>query len=202
MPDDIFEPEPDVDIHANQAEYGDVRNQLAVQMLKKMRDSITHVIQLLEQGDSARATRQLVDLVTHNGNLTQEMETKTRSRVLEGVFDGEMMVGSDGARYHVPENYASKSRLIEGDILKLTIQPDGTHVYKQIGPVERQRLIGKLALDPSTQEYVVACGDQVYKVLTASVTYFKGVPSDEIVIVVPRAGGSNWAAVESIVENR
>lgn len=199
MPDDIFQPEPDVDTHANQAEYGDVRNQLAVQMLKKVRDSITHVIQLFEQGDSTRATRQLVDFVTHNENLTQEMEMKTGSRVLEGVFDGEMMVGSDGARYQVPENYASKSRLVEGDILKLTIQPDGTHVYKQIGPVERRRLIGKLAIDPSTQEYVVACCDQVYKVITASVTYFKAVPGDEVVIVVPRAGGSNWAAVESVV---
>lgn len=201
MSDDIFENEPDVESHANRVEFADTRNQLAVQMLKKMRDSITHVINLLEQGDSARATRQLVDLVTHHNGLTQDMERKTGSRVIEGVFDGEMMVGADGARYQVSENYASKSRLVEGDILKLTIQPDGTHVYKQIGPVERQRLFGKLAIDPSTQEHVVACDDQVYKVLTASVTYYKGMAGDEVVIVVPRAGGSNWAAVESVVSN-
>ena len=201
MPDDIFENEPDVETHANRVEFADTRNQLAVQMLKKMRDSITHVIQLLEQGDSARATRHLVDLVTHNNGLTQDLEQKTGSRVLEGVFDGEMMVGADGARYQVPENYASKSRLVEGDILKLTIQPDGTHVYKQIGPVERQRLFGKLALDSSTQEYVVTTDDQVYKVLTASVTYFKAMPGDEVVIVVPRSGDSGFAAVESVVSS-
>jgi hypothetical protein len=201
MNNDLFENEPDAEEHANRVEFSDTRNQLAVQMLKKVRDSITHVIQLLEQGDSARATRQLVDLVTHNNGLTNEFEEKTGSRVIEGVFDGETMVGADGARYQVPENYASKSRLVEGDILKLTIQPEGTYVYKQIGPVERKRIFGKLGIDPSTQKHVVASDDRVYKVLTASVTYFKAIVGDEVVVVVPRSGESDWAAVESVVRN-
>ncbi|MBI5370123.1 hypothetical protein HZA85_02970 [Candidatus Uhrbacteria bacterium] len=205
MPDDLeyfeqpFESEPDVDAHANQREYADVKNQLAVQMLKKMRDSLTHVIQLLEDGDAPRATRRLVDLVTHQKSFESKLQSQTGSRVVEGVFDGLAMVGADGARYDVSANYASKSRLVEGDMLKLTIQPDGTYVFKQIGPVERERLVGKLHLDPSTQEHVVHCGDQVYNVLTASVTYHKGMPGDEMVIVVPRGGQCRWAAVENIV---
>lgn len=202
MPDDFFENEPEVDTHANAIEYGDARNQLAVQILKKMRESITHVIQLLETGDTTRATRQLVDLVTHTQDARGSFELKTGSRVVEGVFDGVSMVGSDGARYEVPQNYASKSRLVEGDMLKLTIQPDGTYVFKQIGPVERQRLVGRLHVDPSTQEHVVHSENQVYKVLTASVTYYKGVPGDEVVIIVPRDGNSGWAAVENIVLKR
>lgn len=202
MSDDFFELEPEVDSHADRLEYGDVRNQLAVQMLKKMRESITHVIQLLETGDTIRGTRQLVDLVSHTHDVRGAFELKTGSRVVEGVFDGVSMVGSDGARYEVPQNYASKSRLVEGDILKLTIQPDGTYVFKQIGPVERQRLVGRLHLDPSTQEHVVHSENQVYKVLTASVTYYKGVPGDEVVIIVPRDGNSGWAAVENIVLKR
>ena len=86
MPDDIFENEPDVESHANRVEFADTRNQLAVQMLKKMRDSITHVIQLLEQGDSARATRQLVDLVTHNNGLTQDLEQKLINLKVNNFF--------------------------------------------------------------------------------------------------------------------
>lgn len=204
MPNDDpqFSHEPDAETHAARLEYPDARNQLAVQMLKKMRDSITHVIALLETGDTARATRQLVDMVTDGKSARDQFETATGSRVVEGVFDGEAMVGADGVRYEVPHNYASKSRLVEGDILKLTIQPDGTYVYKQIGPVERARLIGTLHLDPATQEHVVHCADTVYKVLTASISYYKGVPGDEVVVLVPRAGSTRWAAVESIVNSR
>lgn len=197
--DVIFSSEPDVKTHAARLEHDNARNHLALQMLRKMRDNITHVIQLLETGDSARATRQLVDLVTHTRASRESFETATGSRVVEGVFDGVCMVDAEGVRYDVPNNYASKSRLVEGDMLKLTIQPDGTYVFKQIGPVERQRLIGKLHMDPSTQEHVVHCGESVYKVLTASVTYYKGVAGDEVVIVVPKSGASNWAAVENIV---
>ncbi len=193
----LFENEPEAETHAHGKEHTHVRQELAVQMLKKVRDSITHVIQLLETGDTARATRQLVDLVVSE----KESGTQSGNRVLEGVFDGVCMVGSDGLRYDIPHNYASKSKLVEGDILKLTIQPDGTYLYKQIGPVERQRLIGRLHVDTSTQEPVVHAGERVYKVLTASVTYYKGVPGDEVVILVPRDGDSLWAAVENIVSN-
>ena len=38
-----------------------------------------------------------------------------------------------------------------------------------------------------------------WKVLTASVTYYKGRDGDEIVILVPKIGESKWAAVENIV---
>ncbi|MBM5789984.1 hypothetical protein FJZ23_02780 [Candidatus Parcubacteria bacterium] len=199
--DELFHTEPEAEAHAIRIEHGGARNQLAVQMLKKMRDSITHVIALLESGDTARAARQLVDLVAHDKDRRSSFETATGSRVVEGVFDGQAMVGADGARYDVPHNYASKSRLVEGDMLKLTIQPEGVYVYKQIGPVERARMIGKLHLDSATQEHVVHCGDQLYKVLAASITYHKGIPGDEVVVLVPRDGGSRWAAVESIVSN-
>jgi len=38
--------------------------------------------------------------------------------------------------------------------------------------------------------------------LTASVTYFKGQENDEIIILVPKAGESKWAAVENIVKKQ
>ncbi|MBT5807801.1 hypothetical protein HOI18_00830 [Candidatus Uhrbacteria bacterium] len=194
-----FEPEPDVEAHALHVEHGDARGRLALQMMRQVRDSMNHVIQLLEEGDTARATRQLVDLVSHKRSMSDELEDLTGARVLEGVFDGQFMVGSDGVRYKVSENYASKSKMVEGDILKLTIKADGTYLYKQIGPISRKRLIGRLGTDSSTNEAVVICGDDVYKVLTASVSYFKGVPGDEVVVLVPESDRCIWAAVDNIV---
>lgn len=122
------------------------------------------------------------------------------SRVIEGVFDGQNMVGPDGKQYSVPANYASKSKLVEGDVLKLTITNDGTFIYKQIGPVERQRLIGELVRDTNSGEYKVLAGGKSFKVLLASVTYFKGDASDEVIVLVPKEGESRWAAVENIIK--
>ena len=122
-------------------------------------------------------------------------------RIIEGVFDGENMIGPDGKQYSVPANYASKSKLVEGDILKLTITPRGTFVYKQIGPIERVRLIGMLEQE-ANGSYLVTADGRKLRVLTASVTYFKGQVGDEIVVLVPKSGDSKWAAVENIVKNK
>jgi hypothetical protein len=197
--EETFEYEPDVDQHATEVENGDVRTRLAMQMLHQVRDSLNHVIQLLEEGDTAKATRRMVDFVSQKKSVAGDLENLTGSRVLEGVFDGQFMVGSDGVRYNVPENYASKSKLVEGDILKLTIKPDGTYLFKQIGPVDRKRLVGRLGVDSSTNEPVVICGDDVYKVLAASISYFKGATGDEVVVLISSADRCVWAAVENIV---
>lgn len=130
------------------------------------------------------------------GRITSTVDGK----IIEGVFDGQNMVGPDGKMYSVPANYASKSKLVEGDHLKLTITGDGSFIYKQIGPVERQRLIGILTKDEVTNEYRVLAGDRSYRILLASVTYFKGEPGDEVVILVPKDKLSRWGAVENIIK--
>lgn len=119
--------------------------------------------------------------------------------VVEGVFDGQVMIGTDGKQYPIPANYASKSKLIEGDMLKLTITPEGSFVYKQIGPVERKRLIGIVSQD-DLGNYVVIADGKAYRVLLASVTYFKAEPGDEVTIVVPRDSESVWGAIENLVK--
>lgn len=121
--------------------------------------------------------------------------------IVEGVFNGQIMIGPDGKQYSVPANYASKSKLVEGDILKLKIEADGSFIFKQISPVERNRLVGHLIKDKATNGFVVLAGDRIYKVLMASVTYFKGNEGDEAVILVPKDSDSNWAAVENIIKN-
>lgn len=122
------------------------------------------------------------------------------AKIIEGEFDGQNMVGPDGKQYSVPANYASKSKLVEGDVLKLTITRDGSFIYKQIGPIDRQRLIGQLVRDEVTSEYKVVADGKNYKVLLASVTYFKGEPGDEVVVLVPTGREARWAAVENIIK--
>lgn len=122
------------------------------------------------------------------------------ARVIEGVFDGQGMIGPDGKHYTVPANYASKSKLVEGDMLKLTIQPDGTFLFKQIGPIERERLVGVLAYDEQTRQFFGIVNGQSYALITASVTYFKGEVGDEVIMLVPKGATSKYAAVENIVK--
>lgn len=120
-------------------------------------------------------------------------------RMIEGVFDGQNMVGSDGRQYLVPQNYASKSKLVEGDILKLTIQQNGGFLFKQIGPIERERVVGQLMRDENTQDWKVVAEGKKYNVLPASVSYFKGQVGDQVVSLIPKSAPSRWAAVENII---
>ncbi|HET7630020.1 MAG TPA: hypothetical protein VFK03_01460, partial [Candidatus Saccharimonadales bacterium] len=83
----------------------------------------------------AAATELLISVVGDDEKVAPVVRDDTLGKVIEGVFDGQNMVGSDGKTYPVPANYASKSKLVQGDILKLTIADDGTFLYKQIGPV-------------------------------------------------------------------
>jgi hypothetical protein len=111
------------------------------------------------------------------------------------------MIGGDGKTYAVPANYASKSKLVEGDMLKLTIGVRGNFIYKQIGPIDRQRLIGTVALDQETGQFLVLSGGRSWKALRASITYFHGEVSDEAVILVPKNAPSRWAAVENVIKS-
>jgi hypothetical protein len=43
-------------------------------------------------------------------------------QIIEGVFDGQDMIGADKKTYPVPANYASKSKIVEGSKLKCTIK--------------------------------------------------------------------------------
>lgn len=146
-----------------------------------------------------------VDLKTASNDFSTKAQSvgsekiEGNNKVIEGVFDGQQMIGPDGKRYSIPANYCSKSKLVEGDILKLIVKPDGSFIYKQIGPIERKRVKGVLSKDPVTGEFKAHAGGKEYKVLKASVTYFHGDAEDEVVILVPEDGDSVWAAVENII---
>ncbi len=122
-------------------------------------------------------------------------------RIMEGVFNGQNMIGADGKEYIVPANYASKSKLVEGDILKLTINARGNFLFKQIGPIERTRVVGTLEESEAGGGWCVNSANKKWRVLTAPVTYFKGESGDEAVILIPKNTPSKWAAVENVIRS-
>src|SRR6185436_15520688 len=129
----------------------------------------------------------------------QVLSVSEGGKVIEGVFDGQNMMGPDGKQYPVPANYASKSKLVEGDVLKLTIAEDGSFIYKQIGPVERRKILGSLVQDDKGEYKVIAEG-KTYKVLLASLTYFKSEPGDQVTIVLSKDTEATWGAVENVIK--
>ncbi|NTW30593.1 MAG: hypothetical protein HGB37_00480 [Candidatus Moranbacteria bacterium] len=119
--------------------------------------------------------------------------------IVQGTFDGQFMQGADGKQYPIPANYASKSKLVEGDMLKLAITPDGSFIYKQIGPVERKHAIGIVTQDEHGN-FLIAAENRMYRILFASVTYFKLEPGDEVAILLPRDLQANFAAIEHVLQ--
>ena len=144
----------------------------------------------------AAANELLVSLVGDDERIQAKVSDEILGKVIEGVFDGQNMVGSDGKTYPVPANYASKSKLVQGDILKLTIADDGAFLYKQIGPIPRKQVVGQLKLEGG--HYFVSIGTKDYRVLLASVTYFKAKPGDQVGVNVPEDdSAAEWAALEA-----
>ncbi len=147
----------------------------------------------------AAAKELLISIVGDDGNVVTPAAShneEVSGKVIEGVFDGQIMIGPDGKTYPVPANYASKSKLVEGDIMKLTIADDGGFIYKQIGPVGRKQIIGTLTQHDGA--YYVEANGREYRILLASVTYFRVNIGDQVTIIVPEDNpDATWAAVEA-----
>lgn len=170
---------------------------LVMQMIDAAEKNIQSAKQLLRESGGIAPVRTSSSAVFEKAHsLTGSSEG---DKVIEGVFDGQNMIGPEGKQYPVPANYASKSKLVEGDVLKLTIAEDGSFIYKQIGPVERRKVMGLLMQDERGDYKVIADG-KAYKVLLASLTYFKADAGDEVTIVLPQDTDSDWAAVEHVIK--
>lgn len=128
----------------------------------------------------------------------QEQRNDDEGNAVYGVFDGQIMLGEDGKQYPVPSNYASKSKLVENDMLKLVITPTGNFIYKQVGPVERKYLIGIVEKD-ERGNYLINSEGKRYKTLLAAATYFKVEAGDEVTLVVPRDKEPVWCAIENVL---
>ena len=103
-------------------------SELPEKQIKRLRSLLT------EAETNLSAAKELLTSMLGDGDIiTTPAATVSESpegKIIEGVFDGQIMIGPDGKNYPVPANYASKSKLVEGDILKLTIGESGKFLYK------------------------------------------------------------------------
>lgn len=168
-------------------------SELPEKQVKRLRSLIQEA-----ETNLAAAKELLISIIGDDGQVvTPRSSTEDISgKIIEGVFDGQVMIGPDGKSYPIPANYASKSKLVEGDILKLTIADDGSFIYKQINQVPRKQVIGTVTQHDGV--YYVEANGQEYRILLASVTFFKIAEGDQVTIIVPEdTADASWAAVEA-----
>ena len=170
-------------------------------------ERIARLLATIEQ--DLRTLRQLV-LTDQNGAEAQlpasyystAEDQAGEDQAIEGVFDGEKMVDYSGKGYQVSANYASKSKLVEGDPLKLYVTSDGKFYYKQLGPVPRKSMPATIRQEGN--HYVVDAEDgNTYNVLTASVTYYISMynlrPGDKVMIMIPSEIPAHWAVIDNLL---
>ena len=169
-------------------------SEIPEKQIKRLRSLITEA-----ETNLAAAKELLVSVLGDGETISAPRDTiisDPDGKVIEGIFDGQIMIGPDGKNYPVPANYASKSKLVEGDIMKLTIADDGKFTYKQIGPVERKTVIGTLT--HHDDKYFVEVSGKEYQILYASVTYFRLHEGSQVSVTIPADNeDATWAAVEA-----
>jgi len=120
-----------------------------------------------------------------------------KSKVIEGVFTGKDMLGVDKKTYPVPANYASKSKIIEGSKLKMTIKADGSYQYKIIDEIDFDTTTGTLIKEADT--FIIISQQGIYQVLPASVTYLQAHVGDRVAIRIPRGIKATYATIDTLV---
>jgi len=171
-------------------------------------DSLIHIQELLDSAMSSLKTANalLRDMTGVTDPSQERLMTRASKvsapasvsgRVIEGIFDGQNMVDSAGQSYPVPANYASKSKLVEGDGMKLTITDEGKFIYKQIAPIERR--IAKGVLIQEDGQYKVLAEGRPFRVLLASVTFYRAEVGDQITVLLPVHTEAQWAAIEAVL---
>lgn len=141
--------------------------------LQSIRDAI------LAAESSIRTAKQLLSTILGNKNNDDfDASTDGLSRyqngdlqIVEGVFTGESMLGSDGNLYPVPQNYASKSLLVQGSKLKAMIHPNGKITYKIIEEIPYETLVG--IITKAGEKYQITTEHKIFNVLMASITFHK-----------------------------
>jgi len=112
---------------------------------------------------------------------------------IEGVFDGREMIADDGVHFAVPENYASKSKLLEGDMLQCMCE-NGRNYFKQLQRVARITVTARLLRIDTECGVAENAAGATYKILHAPLRFFRVTPGDTLTLEIPECGGM-WAAV-------
>ncbi len=136
-----------------------------------------------------------IDLWNHKFNLDSLTDYRDNdNKIIEWIFTWEDMLWADNNRYPIPANYASKSKLVQWDRLKLTIDTIGRMTYKQILPIPR--FIKTWIIAKENDRYIVICDSKSYNLLQRAVTHFKLEIWDKVSVVLPEWKDATFAAIE------
>src|SRR3989344_7530398 len=83
------------------------------EILENTQQSIRKALELLNEKnvDNQELIQSLQQIQTASRGDGSPHPDQGTGRVIEGVFNGEKMIGADGSEYNIPANYASKPKL-------------------------------------------------------------------------------------------
>lgn len=181
--------------------------------MDKQNESLTTLLHLLSKIENdavkARALIQkmygdqwvnIAEVAAPKQAASENTEENENIKVIEGTFDGNFMQGNDGKIYPVPMNYASKTKLIPGDMLKLRIMEDGKLVYKLIGAAPKKYVKAKLSKTDEGKFIAMTEEGKTYNLNQAAVSFFKGTVGSELSIIVNGNDDNNTAAIEALID--
>jgi len=171
------------------------KQKLARQLLDEIIDNLRALRALIFENDiDENSIQSEIKNISTISNLISNCD----GEIIHGFFNGEHMSSeTDNKTFNIPANYASKSKLVFGDKLKLTILPDGSFIYKQIGPVERIALIGDVINNDNGLG--IRANGKIFNVLKASLTFFKVKEGDRVTVLTPKNDETDWATIDNII---
>lgn len=161
---------------------------------------------ILSAEKSIQSAKKILATLVDNKDVKAELDIDTKDlhtydswedKIVEGVFTWESMLWADSNIYPVPQNYASKSRLVQWSKLKAIIKNDWKILYKIIEEIEAETKVWLLT--KSWDKFQVIAENKTYNVLLAAVTYIKWEIWDKVSIKVPKWKEATYAAIESII---
>ena len=108
-----------------------------------------------------------------------------------------LTMDDDGNIYPVHQNYASKSKIVAGDTLSLRTDQDGILRYKQVNFCPRIRAIVKAEKEGNS--FVVTYEGKKFKMLNASISFYKIKEGTEVAILLPKFKKTEWATVDNVL---
>lgn len=126
--------------------------------------------------------------------------TSEDSQIVEWVFTGEWMLWTDGNMYPVPQNYASKSLLVQWSKLKATIETSWKIKYKIISEIPYTSLIW--VITKNGEKYQISTEKKSYNVLVAAITFHKCSIGDTVTIRVPEWKDATYAVIEAVIPKK
>jgi len=138
----------------------------------------------------------------HVANVIEMMEHDEKKAYYQGVpgtegtFDGQYLIAQDGRKTEVPANYAAKSRLVCGDVLKV-FNDNGKQVFKQIDKVERKKIDGILAKKEG--KWCILADTGSYKILDVAAEFNQAQLNDKVSAFIPANNlNSAYAALDRV----